>query len=83
MDRAAGQTGNKPVPCFAGDQHVHTTYSIDAALLDGTTENVADYAAAADAGGLDWIITTDHSNVEFAALPTGVAVEIEAIFEAP
>jgi hypothetical protein len=52
-------------PWFAGDQHVHTTYSRDAAGLYGTTENAADYAAVAEAGGLDWIITTDHSNIDF------------------
>ena len=50
---------------FAGDQHLHTTYSMDAAILDGTSENVWDYASVAEAGGLDWIIATDHSNIDF------------------
>ncbi len=48
---------------FAGDQHVHTTYSLDAFVLDGTTEDVTDYAAAAELVGMDWMIVTDHSNV--------------------
>ncbi len=48
---------------FAGDQHLHTTYSLDALVLDGTTENVTDYSAAAELAGLDWIVITDHSNV--------------------
>jgi hypothetical protein len=48
---------------YAGDQHLHTTYSLDALALEGTTENVTDYAAAAESIGLDWIIITDHSNV--------------------
>ena len=50
-------------PWHAGDQHLHTTYSLDALALEGTTENVADYASAAELIGLDWIIVTDHSNV--------------------
>ena len=48
---------------YAGDQHLHTTYSLDALAIDGTTEDVTDYAAAAELLGLDWIIITDHSNV--------------------
>ncbi|MCA9289795.1 MAG: CehA/McbA family metallohydrolase [Phycisphaerales bacterium] len=48
---------------FAGDQHLHTRYSLDAFVLDGTTEVVTDYAAASEVIGLDWIIITDHSNV--------------------
>ncbi len=50
---------------FSGDQHLHTRYSMDAAATRGTGENVADYAAIAEAGGLDWIIATEHSNVDF------------------
>jgi hypothetical protein len=50
---------------FAGDQHLHTAYSLDAYFLDGTHENVTQFAAAAQAIGLDWIILTDHSNVDF------------------
>jgi hypothetical protein len=48
---------------FAGDQHLHTKYSLDALVLHGTEEDVTDYAAAAELVGLDWIIVTDHSNV--------------------
>ena len=51
------------VAWFAGDQHLHTTYSLDALVLDGTTETVTDYAAAAELIGLDWIIVTDHSEI--------------------
>lgn len=63
--RGAVSTGTGSLQWFAGDQHVHTAYSMDAAFLHGTRENVADYAAAADAAGLDWMVTTDHSNVHF------------------
>jgi hypothetical protein len=57
--------GREPVEgaWFAGDQHLHTTYSLDALVLHGTEEDVTDYAAAAELAGLDWIIITDHSNV--------------------
>jgi hypothetical protein len=48
---------------YAGDQHLHTTYSLDALVLNGTVENVTDYATTAELMGLDWIIITDHSNV--------------------
>jgi len=55
--------GGGDVAWLAGDQHLHTTYSLDALVLNGTDEDVTDYAAAAEAIGLDWIILTDHSNV--------------------
>jgi hypothetical protein len=48
---------------LAGDQHLHTTWSLDAHALDGTEEGPAGYADAARAVGLDWIMITDHSNV--------------------
>ncbi len=48
---------------LAGDQHLHTVHSLDALALDGTEEDVADYAAVGELVGLNWIITTDHSNV--------------------
>ena len=50
---------------FAGDQHLHTAYSIDAFFLEGTQETVTGYAEAAQAIGLDWIIITDHTNLNF------------------
>jgi hypothetical protein len=51
---------------FAGDQHLHTAFSIDAFFLEGTAELVTDYAATAQTIGLDWIIITDHTNLNFA-----------------
>lgn len=48
---------------LAGDQHLHTTWSLDAYALDGTEEGPAGYADAARAVGLNWITITDHSNV--------------------
>ena len=48
---------------LAGDQHLHTTWSLDAHVLDGTEEGPAAYADAARAIGLDWIMITDHSNI--------------------
>ena len=51
------------VSWFAGDQHVHTTYSLDALVSNRTVEDVTDYAATAELIGLDWMIVTDHSNV--------------------
>ncbi|MFQ5738286.1 MAG: hypothetical protein ACE5JX_04695 [Acidobacteriota bacterium] len=50
---------------FAGDQHLHTAYSIDAFLLSFTFDNVTDYAQTAQLMGLDWIIITDHTNIHF------------------
>jgi hypothetical protein len=50
---------------FAGDQHLHTAYSIDAFFLNGTTDNVAQYGAVAQTIGLDWAIVTDHTNLNF------------------
>jgi hypothetical protein len=50
---------------YAGDQHMHTTYSLDAVILYGTEEDVTDYATTAELMGLDWIIVSDHSNVHF------------------
>ena len=47
----------------AGDQHLHTTWSLDAHVLDGTEEGPAGYADAARAKDLDWIMITDHSNI--------------------
>ena len=53
----------EPAVWYAGDQHLHTTYSLDAVVLQGTEEDVTDYATTAELMGLDWIIVTDHSNV--------------------
>jgi hypothetical protein len=59
----SGRDGEDTVTWYAGDQHLHTTYSLDALVLSGTEETVTDYAAVAESIGLDWIIVTDHSNV--------------------
>ncbi len=50
---------------YAGDQHLHTVYSVDAFLLHQNLFNAGWYALAADIYGLDWIVTTDHSNIHF------------------
>jgi len=47
----------------AGDQHLHTTWSLDAYALEDTEEGPAGYADAARSYGLDWIMVTDHSNI--------------------
>ncbi|MCP4759452.1 MAG: CehA/McbA family metallohydrolase [Planctomycetes bacterium] len=47
----------------AGDQHLHTTWSLDAYALEGTEEGPAGYADTARSYGLDWIMITDHSNI--------------------
>ncbi|MCP4592370.1 MAG: CehA/McbA family metallohydrolase [bacterium] len=60
---AMESSGRSGAVWYAGDQHVHTTYSLDALVIDGTEEDVTDYAAAAELMGLDWMIVTDHSNV--------------------
>jgi hypothetical protein len=70
LRRAARLPVQPPLPAgtdgawFAGDQHLHTVFSIDAFFLDGTRELVDDYARSAELAGLDWIITTDHTNVD-------------------
>ena len=48
---------------LAGDQHLHTTWSLDAHVLNDTVDGPAGYADAARARGLDWIMITDHSNI--------------------
>jgi hypothetical protein len=53
---------------YAGDQHLHTAYSIDSFFLHLNVFNAGFYALAADLYGLDWIITTDHSNIHFSLL---------------
>ena len=50
---------------LAGDQHLHTAFSIDVFFLDGTSDLVTDYAVTAQMIGLDWIIITDHTNIGF------------------
>jgi hypothetical protein len=50
---------------FAGDQHLHTAYSIDAFFLEGNADIVTDFAMTAQTVGLDWIIITDHTNLNF------------------
>ncbi|MFD7311062.1 PHP domain-containing protein [Promicromonospora sp. NPDC059942] len=46
---------------LAGDHHLHSQYSNDAMY------RIDDQAARAVAGGLDWIVITDHGNAAFAA----------------
>jgi len=53
---------------YAGDQHLHTQYSVDAYFTNGNRSNVADYAAVAQSTGLDWIVVTDHGNIDFGLL---------------
>lgn len=49
---------------YAGDQHVHSIYSVDAYYLKPTSNaTVAGLADAAWDIGLSWIIVADHSNV--------------------
>ncbi|MDP7009718.1 MAG: PHP-associated domain-containing protein [Phycisphaerales bacterium] len=50
---------------FAGDQHIHTSFSVDAVILDGTEEEPYEYSQGAEAIGLDWAIFTDHSNITY------------------
>lgn len=46
---------------LAGDHHLHSQYSNDAMF------RIDDQARRAVAGGLDWIVITDHGNEPFAA----------------
>lgn len=46
---------------LAGDHHLHSQYSNDAMY------RIDDQAARAVAGGLDWMVVTDHGNSSFAA----------------
>lgn len=46
---------------LAGDHHLHSRYSNDAMY------RIDDQAARAVAGGLDWMVITDHGNTSFAA----------------
>lgn len=46
---------------LAGDHHLHSQYSNDAMF------RIEDQARRAVAGGLDWIVITDHGNEAFAA----------------
>lgn len=48
---------------FAGDQHLHCQWSLDAWVLDGTDVGVAFYADTARSMDLDWVMITDHSNI--------------------
>lgn len=62
---AAGR-GRGPRPSgdlvwLAGDHHLHSQYSNDAMF------RIEDQARRAVAGGLDWIVITDHGNEAFAA----------------
>ncbi|WP_129788160.1 PHP domain-containing protein [Promicromonospora panici] len=46
---------------LAGDHHLHSQYSNDAMY------RIDDQATRAVAGGLDWMVITDHGNTSFAA----------------
>lgn len=46
---------------LAGDHHLHSQYSNDAMY------RIDDQAVRAVAGGLDWMVVTDHGNASFAA----------------
>ncbi|MAF67203.1 MAG: hypothetical protein CMJ84_16290 [Planctomycetes bacterium] len=49
----------------AGDQHLHTVYSVDAFFLEQNFIHPGLYGLVANIYGLDWIVTTDHSNIDF------------------
>ena len=52
---------------FAGDQHVHSKFSIDTwfvFLPDHYPHSVTAFGNAGRACGLSWVIITDHSNVD-------------------
>lgn len=53
---------------YAGDQHTHSIYSIDAYCLEPLNGTVADMAVAAQNLRLSWILVTDHSNVNGATV---------------
>jgi hypothetical protein len=53
---------------FAGDQHIHTSFSVVAVFLDGTEIEPYEYSQGAEAIGLDWAIFTDHSNITYSEL---------------
>ncbi len=53
---------------FAGDQHIHTSFSVDAVILDGTEQEPYEYSEYAESIGLDWAIFTDHSNITYSEL---------------
>lgn len=62
----SGGRGRGPRPAgdlvwLAGDHHLHSQYSNDAMF------RIEDQARRAVAGGLDWIVITDHGNEAFAA----------------
>jgi hypothetical protein len=53
---------------FAGDQHIHTSFSVDAVILDGTEQEPYEYSEYAESIGLDWAIFTDHSNITYSEI---------------
>ncbi len=50
---------------FVGDQHIHTSFSVDAVILDGTEQEPYEYSEYAESIGLHWAIFTDHSNITY------------------
>ena len=62
-ERGRGEGSGRPpgeLTWIAGDHHLHSQYSNDAMF------RIDDQARRAVAGGLDWIVITDHGNQAFA-----------------
>jgi hypothetical protein len=57
-------------PWYTGDQHLHTVYSVDAFLTESNYFHPGLYGLVAFIYGFDWIITTDHSNIDFSLFGT-------------
>ncbi|MEE2907961.1 MAG: hypothetical protein VX527_09035 [Planctomycetota bacterium] len=62
-DLGYAQQDRGTTPWLAGDQHLHSKWSLDANVLNGTEDGVTEYADTARLVGLDWAFITDHSNI--------------------